>query len=558
MSEQHPLEALLRPPVEFYSAFVGFMAAGIAVYAPWSLFMTRGVAWTVAGVLFFFAWTRFRAGYRVLRYQHNLKRLPIWSLRADQIPVSDRRLFLGKGFRWTQQHTQRLRDTIRPDVRKYVEMGPIYEWARRKEFEWEKKPGLAWVARLVGTRAWWNPVRPMPPVGGNPRLHGVEPDEVPIHSDLGERVGHTLVLGTTRVGKTRLAEVLIAQDIRRGDVTIVFDPKGDAELLKRCYAEAVRAGRADQFYMFHLGFPEISARYNAIGSFNRITEVATRISNQLSGEGNSAAFREFAWRFINIVARALHALGRRPDYHQIVRHINSIEGLLKDYYRQWLPTVAPDGWEGEIKRISEGINERNLPFALKGREHDVIAMVQYAKDNGLYDPVADGLRSAFEYDKTYFDKIVASLLPLMEKLTTGKIAELISPDYLDPNDPRPIFDWKSIIRRGGIVYVGLDALTDTSVAAAVGNSMFADLVSVAGDLYKHGSDQGLPGEHQTAKISLHADEFNELIGPEFIPLLNRPAALAPRSRPTRKPGRMSRPVSAIPPRPVRSPVTLIP
>ena len=47
--------------------------------------------------------------------------------------------------------------------------------------------------------------------------------------DIGERVGHTLILGTTRVGKTRLAEILIAQDIRRGDVVIVFDPKGYAD-----------------------------------------------------------------------------------------------------------------------------------------------------------------------------------------------------------------------------------------------------------------------------------------------------------------------------------------
>ena len=36
----------------------------------------------------------------------------------------------------------------------------------------------------------------------------------------------TLVLGTTRVGKTRLAEILITQDIRRGDTVIGFDPKG--------------------------------------------------------------------------------------------------------------------------------------------------------------------------------------------------------------------------------------------------------------------------------------------------------------------------------------------
>ncbi|MCV5804591.1 type IV secretion system DNA-binding domain-containing protein, partial [Escherichia coli] len=72
----------------------------------------------------------------------------------------------------------------------------------------------------------FNPVRPLPPVGGLPALHGIELDETNVLMDLRERVGHLLVLGTTRVGKTRLAELLITQDIRRGDVVIVFDPKG--------------------------------------------------------------------------------------------------------------------------------------------------------------------------------------------------------------------------------------------------------------------------------------------------------------------------------------------
>ncbi|MEX7419229.1 conjugative coupling factor TraD, PFGI-1 class, partial [Pseudomonas aeruginosa] len=88
------------------------------------------------------------------------------------------------------------------------------------------------------------------------------------------------------------------------------------------------------------------------------------------------------------------------------------------------------------------------------------------------DPVMEGLKSAVRYDKTYFDKIVASLLPLLEKLTTGRISELLSPNYADLNDPRPIFDWMQVIRKRAVVYVGLDALSDTEVAAAVGNSMF--------------------------------------------------------------------------------------
>ncbi len=81
-----------------------------------------------------------------------------------------------------------------------------------------------------------------------------------------------------------------------------------------------------------------------------------------------------------------------------------------------------------------------------------------------------------------------------------------------------------VIRRKGIVYVGLDALTDTTVASAVGNSMFADLVSVAGHIYKHGVDTDpldTPRSHMLPTISMHADEFNELIGDEFVPLLNK-------------------------------------
>ena len=56
------------------------------------------------------------------------------------------------------------------------------------------------------------------------------------------------------------------------------------------------------------------------------------------------------------------------------------------------------------------------------------------------------------------------------------------------------------------------------MASAVGNAMFADLVSVAGHLYKHGLGDG---SDIMPTISLHADEFNELIGDEFVPLLNK-------------------------------------
>ncbi|VFR32129.1 Type IV secretory pathway, VirD4 components [plant metagenome] len=444
------------------------------------------------------------------------------------MPVSQHRLFLGRGFLWEQRHTHRLVQTYRPEFRRYVEPTPAYRAARRLEERLEFAPSpLPHLAKLTAWDIPLNPVRPLPPVGGIPRLHGIEPEETDVSLPLIERVGHTLVLGTTRVGKTRLAELLITQDIRRKvngehEVVIVLDPKGDADLLKRMYVEAKRAGREGEFYVFHLGWPDVSARYNAVGRFGRVSEVATRVAGQLSGEGNSAAFREFAWRFVNIIARALVELGMRPDYLLIQRHVVNIDALFMEYAQHYFAQHEPKAWE-VIVQLESKINDKNIPRNMIGRERRVVALEQYLSQVRVYDPVLDGLRSAVRYDRTYFDKIVASLLPLLEKLTTGKIAQLLAPDYTDLNDPRPIFDWMQIIRKRAIVYVGLDALSDAEVAAAVGNSMFADLVSVAGHIYKFGIDDGLP-KHMEGKplpINVHADEFNELMGAEFVPLINK-------------------------------------
>jgi conjugal transfer pilus assembly protein TraD len=515
----------LRPAVELYSALAAGVAAALCALAPWAVALNPVLGRCAAAAFLALAVFRLSQAWRVLRFRRHIRRLPRYALASTDIPVSRERLFIGRGFRWEPHHTQRLLETYRPEHRRYVESPALFRLIRRLESHLEFAPHPFHVlTRLTRWDHWLNPVRPLPPVGGLPRLHGIEPDECDVTLPLPERVGHTLVLGTTRVGKTRLAELFIAQDIRRTphEVVIVFDPKGDADLLRRTYAEAERAGRGGEFYVFHLGWPELSARYNAVGRFSRITEVASRIAGQLSDEGNSAAFREFAWRFVNLIARALVELGIRPDYLLIQRHVVNIDVLFIEYAQHFFAKARPSAWEAIVK-IEGSLNEKTIPRHMVGREKRVVAIEQYLSQARIYDPVLDGLRSAVRYDRTYFDKIVASLLPLLEKLTTGKIAQLLAPNYSDLSDTRPIFDWLQVIRQRAIVYVGLDALSDPEIASAVGNSMFADLVSVAGHLYKFGVDDGLPEGSSGTRlpINLHADEVNDLMGDEFVPLINK-------------------------------------
>ncbi len=523
MKAIYPIENLLRPVVEWWSAAASSLSALLLTTQPTLFLLSPDMNKCLSISLLGLGLLRFKQGREIVRYQRYLKQLPFYGIASKQVPISQKKLFLGRGFRWQIIHTQRLYYCQQPNAKKYLAQSRLYRLARKSEQLAEKQPYLKPLAQWLSHPGRLNPVRELPLVGGNPALHGVEPNEQAVWMNLLERVGHTLVLGTTRVGKTRLLELLVTQDIRRRDVVIVFDPKGDGDLLRRMVHEAKLCGREEDVIIFHLGFPEISARYNPVGNFARITEVANRLANQLPGSGESAAFKEFGWRFVNIIAKALVALGRKPDYQQIQRYILNIDYLLLDYCKWWLPQVDAN-WEAAVTIIEQAIDERQLPIHLRTRSRHLIAIVNYIQRSNFYDSVADGLCSAFNYDKTYFDKITASLLPLVEKLTTGRTAELISPNYFDLNDKRPIFDWLQVIRGKKIVYVGLDALSDTIVAAAVGNSMFADLCSVSGQMYKHGIEGGFTTASSKKlfhSVCIHSDEFNELIGDEFIPLLNK-------------------------------------
>ena len=64
-----------------------------------------------------------------------------------------------------------------------------------------------------------------------------------------------------------------------------------------------------------------------------------------------------------------------------------------------------------VDELAGSITERNLPAALRGRNIEAIALMRHLHEQDFYDPVLDGLVSAFKYDKTYFDKIVSSVGP---------------------------------------------------------------------------------------------------------------------------------------------------
>ena len=517
----YPIDNLFRKPVEFIAAAASLtVAAVIGAGSPWIGF-SKWATWCMVLFLVLHAVWRARSGWEIVKFQVNLRWLPKYELASDAIPLSRSELFLGMGFWWDQRHTQRLYLARQPQYRHLRARNDLYETARqfvRDHPESRYVPLLNWNSRF-------NPVAPLPPVGGDPAIHGIEPRERPMWQALGERVGHTIVLGTTRVGKTRLAELLITQDIHRGDVVIVFDPKGDLLLLQRMYAEACRAGRQNEFYFFHLGFPEFSDRYNPIATVGRGTEVATRVANPIPGEGNSAAFKQFVWLYVNLIARAASALGMTPTYALVYQYAADLDSLAEQYFELWLNREHPD-WREKKELSDSNIPDKMMQQKIMqtGRSTSVIQFVELVQSQHWNDPIANSLISVLANNKNRYQALINSLFPLLEKLTSGKVSELLSPNLKDMSDRRRVFDWDLIMNTGGIVYFGLDALSDAEVAGAVGNAAFSDLTSTAGRRYKfgtsYGQSQGMD-VGKSRKVDIHADEFNELIGDEFVPMVNK-------------------------------------
>lgn len=112
---------------------------------------------------------------------------------------------------------------------------------------------------------------------------------------------HILILGTTGTGKTRMLELLALQAIERGDAVIVIDPKGDDGLLKR-----LRVAARDRFRLFSLPHPRQSVRYNPIGRYHDVREVADRIAALLPSTGDALPFRNFGWEILHTAAHELH------------------------------------------------------------------------------------------------------------------------------------------------------------------------------------------------------------------------------------------------------------
>lgn len=542
-------EKLIRPTVEWQAVIVSYLSSLIFLTAPSAFGVLPSVSYISAFLFFVIGMKYHSEALAHWRFLMGLWKIDPYFVDPKELPGSDDTIYLGLGFEWKPIHTQRLYELNNEGTKKYRDPPYLYYVfrsiatnCRRLANVWLIGTIMLFTAKIFDKPSWWNPF-PYLPIDifdknntyGSPYLHGVEPKEKLIETPFADSNSHTLCLGTTRQGKTRNAEIVVSQDIHRyadgkqSCAVIMIDPKGDIELAARMFVESHRAGKGDKFYFFHLAYPDLSCRYNGIADYNRDTEVATRVTNPLSSSGNSQVFKDFAWQFINLAQKACSRMGKTMTYKTVAKYLKDPELLAIEYTKN---VIADDDLDYIVNEIASNLDISKLPPSERSKNPKTIALQRVLQDppENLAalienDDVLRDLSEALKHEKSYYDKITASAKPHLEKLNTGKQADLISPDYDDLDDPRPIIDLRQIISDGCVLYAGFDFQTDQVVGASVANTFLAEILAISGEIYNFGIDNGLPraknDKLRKPMVRLHVDEANEVFGREFNPILNK-------------------------------------
>ncbi len=409
---------------------------------------------------------------RVWRRHHRLRGKPLAFIAPPALQRQvgrGRDLWLGWGFDWTGGHAQLVYDLLR--------IGPT-----RVTGKTSARLGADWI-------------------------HGLGERERAVRLPLAHTEGHLLVVGTTGAGKTRLFDLLVTQAVLRGEAVVIIDPKGDQDLRNAAERACRSAREPGRFVHFHPAFPQDSARIDPLHSFNRATEVASRVAALIPSETGNDPFKAFGQMAMSNVVQGLLAVGERPSLVTLRRYLEGgaeslVERVLVRYLAEHVPT-----WETDAK-----------PFLRQARDRTarVAGLVRYYRESvsGRHpSTVVDGLANLFEHERVHFSKMIASLMPILNMLTSADLGPLLSPDAADTHDPRRLTSMAECIERAQVVYLGLDALSDSMVGSAIGSILVADLAAVAGDRYNYGVN--------LTPVNVFIDEAAEVVNDPFIQLLNK-------------------------------------
>lgn len=505
-----------RPAYESYAALGWAAAVFFLVIGTITENLPAGLVWYMSAVAFVFMVWNIKGAWRIWAVKFALCGVGIEFMKIAQLQkkviAQPDQIWLGYGFEWKTEHAQRIYDLKKINPSDYY---PPKALLHLKELLTSRK-----IAALDENGI------------GAPWIHGVEPNEQDVTMFIDNLIGNTLIVGTTRCGKTRMLDVLITQFTLRKDACVVcFDPKGDAELRENMRRAAKAAGRENDFSSFHIGFPMNSIRIDPLKSYIDLSELASRVVSLMPTEGGGMdAFTAFAWSTSNAIFLGLVETNEKPTLVKLRQYIESgVQTLLIETYKAYFTKTADrvSDWEKNANIFISRKRKRNAQGEIPStppNQNDILAgyaamYEEKYKSAGFRSEAIEALSNINEHPADHLEKMLANFKPLLTMLTTGELGPLLSPDASNINDERLCTDLMSLTDGRGIIYIGLNSLANKTVASAVGSMLLSDLTAVAAARQNFRTK----AVNDANKVYLVVDEAAQIVNDPYIQILNMSA-----------------------------------
>lgn len=304
--------------------------------------------------------------------------------------------------------------------------------------------------------------------------HGVDISNIHKEIDIvisdRDRNGHFGCFGTTRVGKTKLIENIVEQDIQKGLNVVVIDPKGDIELFSRVVQASAEAGRLEEVMFLSPIYTDYSIMLDPLAYYYMEDELVDHVISGIKAKEDYfiAIAYEVTQAVISGLALKAKHRGRRLNIN---------------FY--------------EIKERSDWHNLRGFKDNL-------------AKIPGSHE-VVSSIEQILNSPPDFFSKVSSSLRTTLSALTSGSTGKIIGKSFVNEFVKR-FEEGKRVI-----LFCNTGSMLARRTAHIIGRVLISMIQSMLGRFYASGRKIDPP-------LSLHIDEGHNMLYKGIEELFNKGGA----------------------------------
>jgi len=292
--------------------------------------------------------------------------------------------------------------------------------------------------------------------------HGMSDPDMSMHIAVSDssRKGHFWCFGTTRVGKTRIMENMVEQDIRKGYSVVVIDPKGDIDLFSKIVQVAFEEGRDRELILVTPIYPHLSAVIDPLAYYYMPEELVGHIVSGVE-VGKERFFFNVAYEISLVIVQALIMLA---------------------------------AWEGKAKSF----NLNDVKNKMSREELEKLKGQIDCVDTEEAKQLSSDIQKILNSPQDYYGKVSSSLRVALMELTSGNIGKVVGKadenrfiDRLEKGKPV-------------IMVVHLGSLITRKAAFTLGKVVISMVQSFVGRVFSS-------GRRVTPPLCLYIDECQNVL-----------------------------------------------